>query len=126
MVAVPELGRVNKQRTYVGPLFTRTVNQVKHILLIKKKRNNYLKFLKVRQIVNSNLLKKFVIRGYERRNVKMELTKKTTNTLKPTQMCIQSSKPGMTICFKVELWTRLARVIAYPHNHLIQTFVSPD
>jgi len=23
----------------------------------------------------------------------------------------------MTVCFKVQLWSRLARVIAYPHNH---------
>jgi hypothetical protein len=72
MVAVPGLDKVNKERTYV----------------IKKKWNNYLKFLKVKKIVNSNLIKKSVSRGYERKNLKMELTRKTTKTLELTQMCI--------------------------------------
>jgi len=72
MVAVPGLDRVNKERKYV----------------IKKKWNNYLKFLKVKQIVNSNLIKKSVSSGCERRNLKMELTRKTTKTLKTKQMCI--------------------------------------
>jgi hypothetical protein len=92
MVAVSGLDRVEKVRTYVRPLFTRIINQVKrsyiHILLKKKKWNNYLKFLKVMQIVSSNLIKRFMSRGYERKNLNMELTRKTRKTLKPTQMCI--------------------------------------